>query len=501
MSAIQETPSTVNRAKTAIRRYQCSRPVALAMADALITKDKSVFDYGCGHGGDVRFLKRQKFKVSGWDPNHAPKNKLIESDGVNLGYVLNVIEDTRERTETLLSAFRLSRELLIVSVRVDQGIGAIAEFSDGVITAKGTFQKIYTQSEFREYLESVLGQRVHVAALGVAYVFKNTDAETKYLASQAFSRRLEYRTDLINEFARDPIAKRFIRLANELGRVPLPSEFQNYPKLVDRFGSPHRIERLTLAKIDPAAFEGSRGQRREDILTYIAMIRLQGLKPPPIRSLPMTIQADIKAIWRDYSSSLVDAEKFLFSIGQPDRVNAECKGLPWGKLVFDDLYIHRSLEEELPPLLRLIVFAGRQIVGDVGHNVIKMSVDGRKVSFLHYENFDDDPHPSLRFGIRVYLPKTAYQIRDFRDSLNPPILHRKDCLVSESYPYYSAFRDLTAAEEAEGLLSQPGIGFKKQWAELLASKKLTLDGHRLKASKDLACPGTNVGSDSISSSA
>ena len=68
-----------------------------------------------------------------------------------------------------------------------------------------------------------------------------------------------------------------------------------------------------------------------------------------------------------------------------------------GKRVFDDLYIHRSLEDELPPLVRLMIFAGRQIVGDIGHNVIKLSVDGRKVSFLHYTNFDDDPHPSLRF--------------------------------------------------------------------------------------------------------
>jgi hypothetical protein len=36
--------------------------------------------------------------------------------------------------------------------------------------------------------------------------------------------------------------------------------------------------------------------------------------------------------------------------------------------------------------------------------VIKLSVNGRNVSFLYYENFDDDPHPSLRFGMRVYLP-------------------------------------------------------------------------------------------------
>jgi hypothetical protein len=43
-----------------------------------------------------------------------------------------------------------------------------------------------------------------------------------------------------------------------------------------------------------------------------------------------------------------------------------------------------SEEPLLPPLLRLIVFAARQIVGDVECDLIKLSVDGRKVSFLRY---------------------------------------------------------------------------------------------------------------------
>jgi DNA phosphorothioation-associated putative methyltransferase len=174
-----------------------------------------------------------------------------------------------------------------------------------------------------------------------------------------------------------------------------------------------------------------------------------------------------------------EAETFLFSIGQPGVVKEAFAKVKSGKLVFDDLYIHRSLEEELPPLIRLMTFAGRQIVGDMGHNVIKLSVDGRNVSFLHYENFDDDPHPALRFGMRVYLPKATYQLRDFSKSLNPPILHRKDSLVSKSYPYYSVFRELTLAEERVGLLSRNGIGFRSQWEELLDTQNIQIEGHTL----------------------
>jgi DNA phosphorothioation-associated putative methyltransferase len=484
--------NAVDRGRTAMRRYTCSRPVALALSDELIKGTDTFFDFGCGHGGDINYLRRRKISATGWDPFHLPDNPIVPADIVNLGFVLNVIEDTNERNETLRVAFNLARKLLIVSVRVEHGLGSAAEFGDGIITSKGTFQKIYDQAEFKEYVESILNHKIHVAGIGVVYVFADSETESEFLAAQAFSRRFAYRTELIEEFARDTAGKKFIQLANNLGRVPLPSEFKNYHRLIDRFGSPHRIERLTLAKIDPSAFEGSKSQKREDLLTYMAMIRLQGLKVPPLRLLPAAIQADLRSLWRDYHSALSEAESFLFSIGRPEVVKDAFARVKDGKLVFDDLYIHRSLEEELPPLIRLMTFAGRQIVGDIGHNVIKLSVDGRKVSFLYYDNFDDDPHPSLRFGMRVYLPKATYQLRDFSNSLNPPILHRKDSLVSRSYPYYTLFRELTIAEEQAGLLSRSGIGFRRQWEELLDSLNIQIEGHTLRNSARIRADGDDA---------
>jgi DNA phosphorothioation-associated putative methyltransferase len=480
MEIYSENLNAIHRGKTAMKRYTCSRPVALALSNEIIKNGDTFFDFGCGHGADVKYLQRLKIHAMGWDPFHLPNNPIVRSDIVNLGFVLNVIEDPNERSETLRVAFSLARKMLIVSVRVEHGIDSSQEFSDGIITSKGTFQKIYAQAEFREYVEAVLNHKVHVAGIGIVYIFSNSDAESEFLAAQAFSRRLAYRTELIEEFANDTAGKKFIRLANNLGRVPLPSEFKSYRRLIDRFGSPHRIERLALAKINPLSFQGSKEQKREDLLTYMAMIRLQGLKVPPMRSLPTAIQADLKSLWRDYHSALSEAESFLFSIGQPEVVKDAFAKVKNGKRVFDDLYIHRSLEDELPPLVRLMIFAGRQIVGDIGHNVIKLSVDGRKVSFLHYTNFDDDPHPSLRFGMRVYLPKATYQIRDFSNSLNPPILHRKDSFVSPSYPYYSVFHELSLSEERAGLLSRNDIGFRRQWEELLESQNIQIEGHTLR---------------------
>src|SRR5262245_30185517 len=154
----------IKRAETAIRRISCSRPVALGFADGIIQKNSSVFDYGCGYGADLRYLRARRIQAAGWDPHHRPEDVIAPSDIVNLGYVLNVIEDPKERDETLGRAFAIAKRALIVAVRVESAFADADEFGDGVLTRRGTFQKIYTQAEFREYVESILSRRTHVAA-------------------------------------------------------------------------------------------------------------------------------------------------------------------------------------------------------------------------------------------------------------------------------------------------------------------------------------------------
>src|ERR1035437_6778435 len=70
-----------------------------------------------------------------------------------------------ERTDTLRKAFDLAREFLIVSVRVDQALDGALSYADGYLTSHGSFQKLYTQAEFREYLNTALGRRPYVAGL------------------------------------------------------------------------------------------------------------------------------------------------------------------------------------------------------------------------------------------------------------------------------------------------------------------------------------------------
>src|SRR5207245_2648301 len=81
------------RHRTAIRRHAHSRPIALAKAHGLIAHGLSVLDYGCGLGEDVWFLREAGIEADGWDPYYRPDVSVVAADCVNLGYVLNVIED------------------------------------------------------------------------------------------------------------------------------------------------------------------------------------------------------------------------------------------------------------------------------------------------------------------------------------------------------------------------------------------------------------------------
>ena len=136
----------------------------------------------------------------------------------------------------------------------------------------------------------------------------------------------------------------------------------------------------------------------------------------------------------------------------------------------------------MTPLLRLIVFAGRQIVGDVEADLIKISTDGRKVSFLRYANFDSAPHPELTYSVRVYLPKAAHSFRDYADSTNPPILHRKEVFLDELHPDYHACLNLTEKEEALGLLSRNDIGTRNGWSAALLERGVAIRGYDIEES-------------------
>jgi DNA phosphorothioation-associated putative methyltransferase len=135
-----------------------SRPVKSGINDGLIGPSASVFDYGCGYGHDIELLTGQGVICDGWDPAFRPDSPRHSADVVNLGFVLNVIEDIAERAAALRGAWNLAQRLLIVATQVKEagrGQSQLA-FGDGVLTGLGTFQKFFTQGELKAFLETEL---------------------------------------------------------------------------------------------------------------------------------------------------------------------------------------------------------------------------------------------------------------------------------------------------------------------------------------------------------
>ncbi len=57
-------------------------------------------------------------------------------------------------------------------------------YQDGVLTSRNTFQKYFSQNEFREYLRYVLDEEPVAVGPGVFFVFKNKDVEQSFLAKR-----------------------------------------------------------------------------------------------------------------------------------------------------------------------------------------------------------------------------------------------------------------------------------------------------------------------------
>ena len=124
-----------------------------------------------------------------------------------------------------------------------------------------------------------------------------------------------------------------------------------------------------------------------------------------------------------------------------------------------------------------MVLTARQIVGEITYDLIKISPDGKKLSFLAYKDFDESPHPELAYSLKLFLPKASYDLRNYTESLNPPILHRKETFLDPLHPRYVEYAQLTRQEEELGLLSRTDIGTRNGWQTLLEARNLRIENN------------------------
>ncbi len=475
--------ATIQRHKTAIRRGDFSRPVKCLLRDGLLAAGVSFFDYGCGRGEDLELLTADGVMCSGWDPAFRPEAPKSEADVVNLGYVINVIENPEERSATLKAAWGLCRQLLSVSAQVlvaGRGKNPV-EFGDGVLTGRNTFQKFFEQSELKAYLEYHLGSEAVPAGIGTFYIFREESRQQQFLANRFRRREIVPRRRVAelrleeSRLALEPL----MEVIADLGRLPDPAEFPGTTAVIERFGSMKRafgvIQRIT----DTETWEAIARRRREDILVYLALARFR--KRPAISLLPQTLQRDMKAFFGAYTKACSEADALLFKAGDATALDEACKRSVVGKLLPDDLYVHRDAVESLEPLLRIYEGCGQAYLGEVeGANLIKIHRRTGKLSYLVYPGFDTDPHPALSRCVKLNLRTRQIECFEYGKSENPPILHRKETFLTADHPLHGKFARLTALEEKAGLLTETSrIGTREGWERRLAEKGLALKGHRL----------------------
>ena len=482
----------IDRHRTAIVRGEISKPVKTLLEYHQLRSGEVFFDYGCGLGADVRALTELGHKANGWDPVHAPDGSRTSADVVNLGFVLNVIEDPAERVEVLSSAWKLTRRLLVVSTLMS-GQEAYADFrcfSDGVLTSRNTFQKHFEPAEIQALIEDTLACEAVPVSMGIYFVFRDVAELQDFLSQrtqrfidwESLSHRLGLRRVLRQKA--DPydthreLVDSFWQTAIGLGRVPREDEFERLSEVRSACGSVPKAMTLFLERFGQATFDAARVKRREDTLVYVAAARLR--KRVPFTKLSVRLQRDIQSFFGSYPEAERHALDLMFAAGDVDELALAVQqlGFGWWDEGEQQFTVHRSLLDELPVILRIYVECGARLFGNPREaDLIKFHLRSRKLTFQLYDNFDGAPFPELKLRIKIDLPRLFVTVLDQRHAKEQQILYFKERFVGQEYSGRARMEQVSRRLCALGFdPSRMGYGpNKEEFLALLHSRNLRLD--------------------------
>ena len=500
--------NAVQRHLTALSRYNFSAPVQALSRHGLITQNRTFFDYGCGRGDDVRGLVANGINATGWDPHFSSDSEKRIADVVNIGFVINVIEDIDERVGALRGAYEHTRGVLSVAAMLTSN--AIPEgrrFRDGYMTSRNTFQKYFTQGQLRDFIEHTVDDVAIAAGPGVFFIFRDKDLEQQFLSKRYGHRaptilsrgwvqdrpsrnrapRIDRATKLFEEYRE--IYDALWQLMLELGRAPDINELTNDISLENIGGSLNRAVRLVHSRFDQQELDRSRHARISDIVVFLAMQQFE--KRKPYKHLEPRLQRDIRAFFGDYSTARDSAKSALYSLGITAAINAACldafeRGL--GHLEeSQSLQLHVSLIERLPTPLRIYIGCATVLCGDISEfDLVKIHIRSGKVSLLKYEKFEESPLPRLIHRVKVSLKEQELDIFDYGPQFPPTLLYQKSLYINEEFPRYPeqvAF-ELALAELKIADLSGYGPS-EADFLRALGARRWRIDGFNLLRSDTL----------------
>jgi DNA phosphorothioation-associated putative methyltransferase len=477
----------IDRHKAAIIRRQMSRPVRSLWEANLFTPGLTFFDYGCGHGEDLKFVAKQGFTAQGWDPYYQPHTPKIKADIVNLGYVINVIENPTERSQALLQAWELTRQILVVAAQVliaDGGYGQIA-YGDGVITSRNTFQKYYDQEELKLYIDQVLGVDAIPVALGIYFIFRNEAQAENFRASRFRSRAKTPRISLSVKRFEDyqELLQPLMSFISDRGRLPKQGELPTEADICAQFRTLTQAFKLIEQATNAEEWQRITAQRKADIKIYLALSKFA--KRPKFSHLDQALQTDIKVLFGSYQEACSRSDQMLFSLGDLQNLADLAQASPIGICSHKALLVHISALDHLDPLLRLYEGCASRTVGRLDHvTLVRFYLHEPKIAYISCDNFDQDPHPRWQMAMQISLQNLKVRYKEY-DPDFAPVVHRKDRLVAPDYALYDKFAKLSRQEQNWGLLDNwSEIQLWPGWQKMLRDTGVEFKGSRLQWRKD-----------------
>ena len=454
----------IARHLTALSRSNLSAPMQCLARHNFLDGTLSVFDYGCGRGDDIRNLTANAITVSGWDPYYAPDQLKKPADIVNIGFVINVIENYQERLEALLGAYELTQQILVVSAMlVNQNAYKGQMFNDGVITQRNTFQKYFTQTELKDFLNDTLDTDAIPVAPGIFYVFKDPDAEQRFLLNRQRSYRnilrISYRS-LTPKLSRNE--KKYIAFKHlidalwqktlELGRLPEKNEIGNLVEVTQCFGSVSKALHFMLSQFDEELLEQARESRINDLLTYFALQTFS--KRRPYKHLDITLQKDIKSFFGDYKNAIATAISVLYQISKAELIATTClEATEQGLGYLDEegaLHLNSRVVDQLPAILRIYIGCATMLYGDIEQiDLIKIHSQSGKLSLMRYNDFNNQALPSLLERVKINLREQLFDMYQYGDEYEPTYLYLKSRYINEEFPTYA--EQINFDEQLQGL--------------------------------------------------
>lgn len=468
----------VARHRTAISRRRLSSPMQALSRWGFINTEATVLDYGCGRGDDVRALREAGVVATGWDPHFAPNEPVETSDIVNLGFVLNVIENQTDRTATLRRAFALARNVLSVAVMVpgDGREGRGDAYADGVLTNKGTFQRYFAPTELREYVSSVLGRDSVTVGPGLVFVFRRDEEEQAFLALRQRSsirsfdsvdaetsrrERISQTRALLYERHQE-LLDTFWATVLELGRLPEAWEFERWGDIVTVFGNARRAFAALPFPNRDADLARSAGRRSGDLLVYLALNVFERRRSAV--TVPASVQRDMKCFFGSQKAANERARASLFESGAADPIiaaatGAAAEGLGVLATKDGDYTFHASLLQQQPTALRILVGCAERLEpmpADV--HLVKVHGTGNRVSYLSFDDFDARPLPMLKQRMIVDLRRQRVEEVPIKAGGERRVLLGKARLMRPDAPGRDRQERFDEVLRLRGVLLQEGLG-------------------------------------------